>query len=141
MIPDNDITGNKNPRSVMSYSSPCQLLDFSFQLLPPSLPLLPVRAAGLRDGKSVSCVTVEVYSTGSPQWYTANPLPALYFWMTSVTTAGTCYLLGGLDADAKDATTVVYSSVPSLIQGVTSPTHQSASRTSILFTLGNIPVC
>ena len=26
----------------MSYSSPCQLLGFSFQLLPPSLPLLLV---------------------------------------------------------------------------------------------------
>ena len=98
-------------------------------------------ATGLRDGKSVSCVTVEVNSTGSLQWNTANPLPALYFWMTSVTTAGTCYLLGGLDADAKDATTVVYSSVPSLIQGVTSPTHQSASHTSVMFTLGNIPIC
>ena len=42
-------------------------------------------ATGLRDGKSVSCVTVEVCSTGSPQWNTANPLPAPYFWMTSVT--------------------------------------------------------
>jgi len=39
--------------------------------------------------------------------------------MTSVTTAGTCYPLERLDVDAKDATTVLYSSVPSLIQGVT----------------------
>jgi len=73
-----------------------------------------------------------------------NLIPARMTQMTQAKALGIpCYMPpeGGLDADAKDATTAMYSSVPSLIQGVTSPTHQSASRTSILFTLGNIPVC
>jgi len=110
----------------MRYSSPCQLLGFSFQLLPPSLPLLLVRGL-LVSGWQV-CVLC--YCGGVQHWITSveycQPLAYTYFWMTSVTTAGTCYLLERLDADAKNATTVVYASLISLIQGVTSvtsPTH------------------
>ena len=93
-----------------------------------------------RDGKRVVCATVEVYSNETSQWYTADPLPAPYFWMSSVTIADTCYLLGGRDADNMRITTVLYASLTSLIQKATSPTHQSASRTSVWKTLPDIPL-
>ena len=84
---------------------------------------------GFRDGKSVVCATVEVYSSETSQWYTADPLPAPYADMSSVTIADTCYLLGGNDADDKSVTTVLYASLASLVQKATSSTHQSASHT------------
>jgi len=63
-------------------------------------------ATGIRDGEFVSCATVEVYCSETSQWYTADPLPAPYYGMSSVTIADTCYLLGGLDADNKAIITV-----------------------------------
>jgi len=42
-----------------------------------------------REGKPVACTTVEVYSIETYQWYTADPLPAPYFLMSSVTIVGT----------------------------------------------------
>jgi len=95
---------------------------------------------GFRDGKLVACATVEVYSSETSQWYTADPLPAPYYWMSSVTIADTCYLLGGDDAANKFSPTVVYATLTSLIQKATSPTHQSASGTSVWKTLPNTPL-
>ena len=49
----------------------------------------------VRDGNNVVCATVEVYCSETSQWYTADPLPAPRYMMSSVTIAGTCYHLGG----------------------------------------------
>jgi len=95
---------------------------------------------GIRDGTFVVCTTVEVYCSETSQWYTADPLPAPYAMMSSVTIAGTCYLLGGNDAGAKPVATVLYASLTSLIQKATSPTHQSASHTSVWKTLPDTPL-
>jgi len=95
---------------------------------------------GLRDNRGIPCATVEVYCSETSQWYTADPLPAPYSMMSSVTIAGTCYLLGGCDADNKTITTVLYASLTSLIQKATSPTHQSASCTSVWKTLPDTPL-
>jgi len=92
------------------------------------------------DGKPVVCAAVEVYSSETSQWYTADPLPAPYHGMTSVTIANTCYLLGGWDVDSKAATTVLYASLTSLVQKAASPTHQSASHTSVWKTLPDTPL-
>ena len=97
-------------------------------------------AVSVRDGKVVTCTTVEVYSSESSQWHSADPLPAPYFAMSSVTIAGTCYLLGGVDADENPVATVLYASLTSLIQKATSPTHQSASHTSAWKTLPDTPL-
>ena len=91
---------------------------------------------GERDEKYVPCATVEVYCSGTSQWYTADPLPAPRYLMT-------CQHLvpnGGADADNEEATTVLYASVTSLIQKATSPTHQSASCTSVWKTLPDTPL-
>ena len=97
-------------------------------------------ATDVRDGNAVTCTTVEVYSSETSQWYTADPLPAHCYGMSSVTIAGTCYLLGGADADNKGITTVLYASLTSLIQKATSRTHQSASHTSVWKTLPDTPL-
>ena len=95
---------------------------------------------GVRDGNNVVCATVEVYCSETSQWYTADPLPAPYYWMTSVTIAGTCYQLGGINANNNHVATVLYASLTSLVQKTTSPTHQSASHTSVWKTLPDTPL-
>ena len=97
-------------------------------------------ATSVRDGRSVICATVEVYSNEMSQWYTADPLPAPYYYMSSVTIAGNCYLLGAYDASRLCTSTVLYASLVSLVQKATSPTHQSASPTSVWKTLPDTPL-
>ena len=97
-------------------------------------------ATDARDGKPVACATVEVYSSETSQWYTADPLPAPCGGMSSVTIAGTCYLLGGGDANNNDVATVPYASLASLVQKATSPTRQSLSDTSVWRTLPDTPL-
>ena len=97
-------------------------------------------ATGFRDGKNVPCATVEVYCSETSQWYTADPLPAPYYLLSSVTIAGTCYLLGGADSDANHVATVLYAPLTSLVQKATSPTHQSASHRSVWKTLPDTPL-
>jgi len=46
---------------------------------------------GIRDDNPVVCATVEVYSNKTSQWYTADPLPAPYYAITSIIIADTCY--------------------------------------------------
>ena len=95
---------------------------------------------GVRDGNNVVCATVEVYCSETSQWYTADPLPAPYYWMSSVTIADTCYQLGGVNANNNHVATVLYASLTSLVQKTTSPTHQSASHTSVWKTLPDTPL-
>ena len=45
-----------------------------------------------RDGENVLCSTVEVYSSETTQWYTADPLPAPQALMTTVTIGDSWYL-------------------------------------------------
>ena len=48
------------------------------------------------DGKPVPCTTVEVYSSETSHWYTADPLPVTCMATTSVTITDTWYQLGEL---------------------------------------------
>ena len=95
---------------------------------------------GVSGDIPVYCATVEVYSSETSQWHTADPLPVPCGGMTSVTIADTWYLLGGGGTDDKDLTTVLYTSLTTLIQKATSPTHQSASPMSVWKTLPDTPL-
>ena len=97
-------------------------------------------ATGVRDGNPVPCATVEVYSSETSQWYTADALPVPCVRMTSVIIADTWYLLGGIGTGGKSLTTVQYAPLTALIQKATSPTHHSASRTSVWKTLPDTPL-
>ena len=96
---------------------------------------------GVVDGKPILCTTVEVYNSETFQWYTADSLPAPYFFGSSITIADTYYLLGGYDYDLPIAT-VLYASLTSLIVKATSPiaTHQSANHTSVWKILPDTPL-
>ena len=94
----------------------------------------------IQDSIPVPCAAVEVYSSETSHWYTADPLPVPCGGMTSVTIADTWYLLGGGGTDDKDLTTVLYASLTTLIQRATSPTHQSASPMSVWKTLPDTPL-
>ena len=98
------------------------------------------RAIGFRNDKTMYCSTVEVYSSETSQWYTADPLPVPCVGMTSVTIADTWYQLGGVGTDMKRIHTVQYAPLTSLIQKATSPTHQSASPMSVWKTLPDTPL-
>ena len=95
---------------------------------------------GIRDGKTVFCDTVEVYSSETSQWHTADPLPVPCLGMTSATIADVWYQLGGVGTDDSDLTTVLYAPLTALIQKATSPTHQSASPMSVWKTLPDTPL-
>ena len=135
------IASKKNHESSWSSSSPCQLLEVFSPLPPPSLPSLPVGGLLIAGMASLCpCATVEVYCSETSQWYTADPLPAPYYWMSSVTIADTCYLLGGCHADVNPVATVLYASLSSLIQKATSFPRQSTSSTSVWKTLPDTPL-
>ena len=97
-------------------------------------------SGGIMDGKDVPCTTVEVYSSETSQWHTADPLPVPCIHVTSVTIADTWYLLGGRGGDAKRIHTVLCAPLTTLIQKATSPTHQSASQISVWKTLPDTPL-
>ena len=88
----------------------------------------------------VPCATVEVYSSETSQWHTADPLPVPCGITTSVTIADTWYQLGGVGTDDKPLTTVLYAPLTALIQKATSPTHQSGSPMSVWKTLPDTPL-
>jgi len=94
----------------------------------------------IRDGIPVPCDTVEVYSSETSQWHTADPLPVPCSTMTSVTIADTWYQLGGTGTDDEDLTTVLYVSLTTLAQRAISPTLQSASPMSVWKTLPDTPL-
>ena len=96
-------------------------------------------ATGISDNKAVSCDTVEVYSSETSEWHTADPLP-VPCGMASVTITDTWYQLGGAGTDNKAIPTVLYTPLTALIQRATSPTHQSASPTSVWKTLPDTPL-
>ena len=53
------------------------------------------------NGELVATATVEVYSSTTSQWYTADPLPQPYAGMSSITISGCSFILGGYNADHK----------------------------------------
>ena len=92
------------------------------------------------NNDAVPCATVEVYSSETSQWHTADPLPVPCMAMTSVTIADTWYQLGGIGADNKAIPTVLHAPLTTLIQKATSPTHQSASHMAVWKTLPDTPL-
>ena len=94
----------------------------------------------MRNGKVVACAAVEVYSSETSQWHTADPLPVPCSLMTSVTIADTWYQLGGGGTDDEDLTTVLYVSLTSLVQKATSTTLQPGSNMSVWKTLPDTPL-
>ena len=100
-----------------------------------------VASGGIISSKDMTCATVEVYSSETSQWYTADPLPVLCRDMTSVTIADTWYQLGGY-GDDKPTPTVLYAPLTDLIQKaiLSTHTHQSACPKTVWKTLPDTPL-
>ena len=73
------------------------------------------------NGKLVALVTVEVYSSTTSQWHTADPLPQLCFSLQSVTISGCGFLLGGCDAEENSSKSVFCVDMATLINRATCP--------------------
>ena len=97
-------------------------------------------ATDIMDDKAVSCATVEVYSSETSQWHTADPLPIPCFDISPVIIADTWYQLGGTGSDDEHITTVLCAPLTTLIQKATSSTHESGSPMSIWKTLPDTPL-
>ena len=82
-----------------------------------------------RGGRPAPCATVEVYSSKSSQWYTADPLPLSCYLTPSITIDNTFYLLGGTGADNKHTTTVLYASLTALLQRASTSLYTPVWRT------------
>jgi len=90
---------------------------------------------------AVVCTTVEVYTSKTSQWYTAEPLPFSCYRMTSIILANAYYLQGGNGANDEPIPTVLYTPLTSFIQKAILPTqHQSSSSTSFWDFLPNTPL-
>ena len=100
-------------------------------------------AIGGDTGKMI-CATVEVYSSETSQWHTADPLPVPCRLMSTVTIANTCCVMGGIstdnDGNNTSITTVHYTPLTTLIQKATSPPRQLASHISVWKTLPDTPL-
>ncbi len=88
--------------------------------------------------------TVEVYRGETDHWHTANPLPIPWTLMTSVSTADTCYLLGG-KKPGEATTFAVYASLSSLVEEPTSSllgqqSTDAGGCNSVWMTLPNTPL-
>ena len=94
----------------------------------------------VKDGKPVPCATVEVYSSETSQWHTADPLPLPCGAMTSVTIADTWYLLGGEGTGDKNVNTVQYTPLTTLLQKANLSSRKSTSRISVWKTLPDTPL-
>ena len=86
-----------------------------------------VACGGYIDGKgqgTVALATVEVYSSTTSQWYTADPLPQPCTDISPVTISGTGFLLGGLDTENEPIKSPFCVDMATLIDRATSPTRR-----------------
>ena len=96
----------------------------------------------VRYDKLVACATVEVFSSETFRWHTAEPLPVPCWGRTSTIITDTWYLIGGTGAVSKDITGVLYAPLATLVQNslavrrFTSP----ASHMSVWKTLPDTPL-
>ena len=87
-----------------------------------------VIAAGGYTGSHANAISsaVEVYSSDTSQWHTADPLPKPCAWMSSVTINDICYLLGGKDQNDQAVKTCWYASLHSLVHKAVSHSDSSS---------------
>ena len=83
--------------------------------------------------EAVPTTTVEVYSSQTSQWYTADPLPQPCWGMTSVTIGSNVFLLGGA-ADKQPIRSTLHANIATLIERAVSPI-QHPTTTSVWKTL------
>ena len=91
------------------------------------------------NDKPVPTAIVEVYSSETSQWYTADPLPHPCWLMTSVTIGRNVFLLGGIGVDNQSITSPFHADVAMLIERAVSPI-QHPTTTSVWKILPDTPL-
>ena len=76
---------------------------------------------------NVVLTTVEVYSSTTSQWHSADPLPQPRFFMSSVTISRCGFLLGGSDVEKKSTKSVLCVDMTTLIDRALSPSDDTSS--------------
>ncbi len=84
-----------------------------------------VACGGESDLTEMCCETVEVFTTKTGQWHTADPLPFPWYKMSSVRIGDTGYLLGGGHQSDDSTNTVVCVPLSSLIEKASSAPSSS----------------
>ena len=87
----------------------------------------------------VPTAIVEVYSSETSQWYTADPLPQPCCLMTSVTVGSNVFLLGGADVNNQAIRSTFHANIATLIERAISPI-QHPTTTSVWKTLPDTPL-
>ena len=149
LIPGGGVTGKvyrfiEQPQKWEDFLKPMPTARSSISVATTQSAIVASGGGTIRDDKAVPYATVEVYSSETSQWHTADTLPIPCWTMTSVTIADTWHLLGGFGGDGKIIPkcipTVMHAPLTSLIQKATSLTHQSASPMSVWKTLPDTPL-
>ena len=91
------------------------------------------------NNKHVPTATVEVYSSQTSQWYTADPLPHPCWLITSVTIGNNVFLLGGSDVNNRYIRFPFHADIATLIERAVSPI-QHLTTTSVWKTLPDTPL-
>lgn len=73
-------------------------------------------ATSVTDALPVPCSTVEVYSSDTTQWYTANPLPKPASDMSFAVLSSNCYLIGGFSTESSPILEMYTCSLDALIE-------------------------
>ena len=89
--------------------------------------------------KPVTTATVEVYSSETSQWYTADPLPHPCSLMTSVTIGSNVFVLGGFSVNDQSIRSPFHADIAMLIERAVSPI-QHPTTTSVWKTLPDTPL-
>ena len=97
-----------------------------------------IACAGYQPG-GVVLSSVEVYSSTTSQWHTADPLPQPRLLLSSVTICGCGFLLGGADASQESINSAYCVEMARLIDRATSPTRRY-DTTSAWKMLPNTPL-
>ena len=96
-------------------------------------------ATDIINNKPIPTATVEVYSSETSQWYTADPLPRPCCLMISVTIGSNVFLLGGAGVNNQTIRSPFHADVAMLIERAVSPI-QHPTTTSVWKTLPDTPL-
>ena len=94
---------------------------------------------GAANNKPAPVAKVEVYSSQTSQWYTADPLPRPCWTMTSVIISSNVFLLGGGGVNNQSIGSPFHADIAMLIERAVSPI-QHPTTTSVWKTLPDTPL-
>ena len=131
---------NEETRKWEEFLTPMPTARFYLSVLTTATDLI---ACGGRNSQLVPVATVEVYSSQTSQWYTADPLPKPCWMMSPVIIGGNVFFLGGFNICQEDIVSPFQADIALLIERATSPIQHPttpSTTTSVWKTLPDTPL-